>query len=305
MSVDTYIDAYAKEPSASVRFNGNRSRDIVSIDISQTMDSLTSATVKLLSNPGVSPETTLQIKQGYNGQEITTFTGLVDTIERSNVDNSYTVQARDLLKKALDTFLVQEVKFGVDVSTQTYFYSTYAAADGGSFVVHEYPSLSELHAAHPETNGNITNEGAKSHAVVQWLLHMSGLEEGTQIQVDDSNFFIGDITPAKFHLTSVYDAAMQIANLIGWRIFCDQSGVCRFKKRPRNPSSFYPIWRYYDQQEPYNIHRLVRNESSVDLRTYVEVRGASGIKYVARGTSPYLGSTPLKQNLAAQCCKAL
>lgn len=294
MAVDSYIDAYQKEPSASVRFNGNRSRDILSIDVTQSMDGLSSATIRLLSNPGVSPETKVQIKQGYNAQEVTTFTGLVDAIERSNVDNSYTVQARDNLKKALDTFLVQEVKFGIDVALQTFYYSTYDSADGGTFVVHEYTSLNDLYANHPETMGNITNEGAKAEAVVQWLLHMSGLAEGTEIQVDNTEFFIGDITPAKFHLTSVYDAAMQIANLIGWRVFCDSSGVCRFKKRPRNPSSFYPGWRYYDQQEPYNIMKLSRNESSVDLRTYVEVRGSSGIKYVARGTSPFLGTTPYR-----------
>src|SRR6185369_6894368 len=162
---------------------------IVTVDISQTLDNLSSANIKLLSNPGVSPETKVQIKQGYNGQEVTTFTGLVDTIERSNVDDSYTVQARDMLKKALDTFLVQEVKFGIDVVSQTYFYSTYDSAGGGTFVVHEYASLAELETNHPETVGNITNEGAKAEAVVQWLLHMSGLAEGTEIQVDDTEFF--------------------------------------------------------------------------------------------------------------------
>lgn len=294
MAVDQYIDSYHKSPSATVKFNGNRSRDILNIDLTGSMDALTSATVRLLSNPGVSPETKVQIQQGYNGQEVLTFTGLVDAIERSNVDNSYTVQARDMLKKALDTFLVQEVKFGIDVALQTFYYSTYDSAEGGTFVVHEYASLNDLYANHPETMGNITNEGAKAEAVVQWLLHMSGLAEGTEIQVDNTEFFIGDITPAKFHLTSVYDAAQQIANLIGWRIFCDASGVCRFKKRPRNPSSFYPSWRYYDQQEPYNISKLTRNESSTDLRTYVEVRGASGIKYTVRGTSPFLGNTPYR-----------
>lgn len=300
MSVKDYIDLYVKKPSCTVRFNGNRSRDIISIELQQSMDNLTGATINLLSNPGITPETSVQIAQGYNGQEQVTFTGLVDTIERNNVDRSYIVQARDLLKKAMDTFLVQEVKFGVDQAAGLYYYSTYDSADGGTFRVHEYTSLSALNANHPETSGNITEEGAKAHAVVQWLLHMSGLEEGTQIVVDDSSFFIGDLSPAKFHLTSVYDAAMQIANLIGWRIFCDQSGVCRFKKRPRNPSSFYPIWRYYDRQEPYNIQKLSRNESNVDLRTYVEVRGASGIRYVTRGTSPYLGNTPYRGVLISE-----
>lgn len=293
MSVNAYIDAYAKEPSTTIRFNGNRSRDILSVELAHTMDSLSTANIRLLSNPGISPETKVQIKQGYNGQEVTTFTGLVDTIERNNVDGSYTVQARDMLKKALDTFLVQEVKFGIDVNAGVYYYSTYDSADGGTFVVHQYNSLPDLYTNHPETNGNITSEGAKAEAVVQWLLHMSGLAEGTEIQVDSANFFIGDIAPAKFHLISVYDAATQIANLIGWRIFCDPTGICRFKKRPRNPSSFYPSWSYYDQQEPYNIRKLTRNESSLDLRTFVEVRGASGIRYVARGTSPFLGTTPL------------
>jgi hypothetical protein len=294
MSVSSYINEYTKSPSTTIKFNGNRSRDILSVELSSSMDNLSQATIKLLSNPGITPETKVQIKQGYNGQEVITFTGFVDTIERNNTDRGYTVQARDMLKKAMDTFLVQEVKFGVDVVQQIYYYSTYDSAEGGTFVIHQYPSLSDLNTNHPETAGNITNEGARAEAVVQWLLHMSGLAEGAEIQVDDANFFIGDIKPATFHLTSVYDAAMQIANLIGWRIFCDPTGVSRFKKRPRNPSSFYPSWTYYDKQEPYNILQLTRNESNIDLRTYVEVRGASGIRYVARGTSPYLGNTPYR-----------
>ena len=295
-SLTSLIDSYTKDPSCTVRFNNNRTRDVLSVEISEALDgAITSCNIRCANNPGISPEAKVTVMQGYNGQEQLTFTGIVDTVEYNNADRTYTVSARDMLKKAMDTFLVQEVKFGADPNTGMYYYSTPTGTGAGDilFTVHEYSSLSALHSNHPETTTNITNEGAKAHAVVQWLIHMTGLAEGTQIQVDDSNFFIGDLGPAKFHLTSIYDACSQIANLIGWRVYCDPAGVVHFKKKPRKPGG-YPRWTYNDNQEPYNIKRLQHQTTNLDLRNYVEVRGASGIKYVVRSTSQYIGNTPYR-----------
>ena len=298
-SLESLIDGTYKDPSATVRFNGNRTKDVLSIAVTDALEgSIGTANIRLLGNPNVSPDDRVFISQGYEGQERATFTGYVDTVEY-NTDGTFSVTCRDVLKKALDTFLVQEVKFGLELTTGTYYYSTYTSSNGGTFTVHTYASLSALNAAHPETTGNYSGEGVKAHAVVQWLIHMSGLSEGSEIQVDDSNFWIGDINPAKFHLTSVYDAAVQIANLIGWRIFADKTGVVRFKRKPRAPGG-YTFWTYSDVRSPYNLYRASRPVSSLDLRTYVEVRGASGIRSIARGTSPYLGNTPYRGVLISE-----
>lgn len=299
-SLSSLVDATYKEPSTTIRLNGNKIRDVLSVSVTSNLDGgISSASVRVINNPGISPEAKIQIKQGYNGYEQTTFTGFVDSIERNEQDNSYTISARDSLKKAMDTFLIQEVKFGQDLALGQYYYSTYTSTDGGTFTIHQYDDIATLNANHPETTGNYTTEGVYAEAVVQWLLHMSGLAEGTEIQVDSTNFFIGDLNPAKFTMTSVFDAAMQIANLIGWRIYCDQNGVARFRKRPRQPGG-YTHWRYSDKNAPYNIQRLTRTESNADLRNYVEVRGASGIRTVKRATSPYIGNTPYRGVLISE-----
>ncbi len=239
MSLSSLVDAKYKSPYAQVKFNGATTRDLLSISVNTALEgNIGTAVIRTSSNPHISPEARVTIKQGYDGQSQLTFTGYVDTIEPSELDQSYTISCRDVLKKAMDTFLIQEIQFGQDIALGQYFYSTYTSTDGGTFTIHQYGSLSELNSNHPETTGNYSSQGVKAHAVVQWLLHMSGLAEGSEIQVDDTNFWIGDINPAKFNLTSVYDAAQQIANLIGWRIYADAAGVARFKRKPRQPGGY-------------------------------------------------------------------
>jgi hypothetical protein len=300
MSLTQLVDAKYKSPTAKVTFNGNRTRDLLSISVNSVLEGgLGTASVRTQSNPGINPEAKIQIFQGYNDDNRLTFTGYVDSIEPNELEGTYTVNCRDVLKKAMDTFLIQEIKFGQDIAAGIYYYSTYTSADGGTFTIHEYDSLSALNTNHPETVDNYSSQGVKAHAVVQWLLHMSGLAEGSEIQVDDTNFWIGDLNPAKFHLTSVYDAAQQIANLIGWRIYADAAGVARFKRKPRQPGG-YTYWKYTDKGNPYNINKLTKTSTNVDLRNYVEVRGASGIRVVKRATSPYIGNTPYRGVLISE-----
>ena len=300
MSLNSSIDAKFKSPYAKVTFNGAPTRDLLSISVNTALDgAIASASIRCASNPGVNPDARVTIKQGYDGQSQLTFTGYVDSVEPSELEQSWTISCRDVLKKAMDTFLVQEVKFGQDIAAGLYYYSTYIAANGGTFAIHEYTSIAALNAAHPETTDNYSGQGVKAHAVVQWLLHMSGLAEGSEIQVDDTNFWIGDLNPAKFNLTSVYDAAMQIANLIGWRIYADAGGVARFKRKPRQPGG-YTYWKYTDKAAPYNIDKLTKTSTNIDLRNYVEVRGASGIRVVKRASSPYIGNTPYRGVLISE-----
>lgn len=299
-TLNSLVDSKFKSPYAKVTFNGAPTKDLLSISVNQTLEgAISTASIRTASNPGIAPEARVTVKQGYDGQSQLTFTGYVDTVEPSELEQSYTVTCRDVLKKAMDTFLIQEVQFGQDIALGQYFYSTYTSTDGGTFTIHQYDSISALNAAHPETTGNYSGGGVKAEAVVQWLLHMSGLAEGSEIQVDATNFLIGDINPAKFHLTSVYDAAQQIANLIGWRIYADASGVARFKKKPRQPGG-YSYWKYTDKASPYNIDKLTKTSTNIDLRNYVEVRGASGIRVVKRAASPYIGNTPYRGVLISE-----
>lgn len=291
-NLSNYIDASVKSPSATVWVDGSKKRDILSIEVQQSLqDSIASFSIITVSNPGVFPEDRVRIFQGYHGKEQRTFTGIVDSVEKNDADGTYTISGRDLLKKAIDTFLVQEIKFGIDVESGKYYYSSYDGDAGGIFNIHEYDDYASMIANHPETADNYSSEGVKAEAVVQWLLVMSGLIEGAEINVDSTEFWIGDITPATFHLTTVYDAIQQICDLIGWYVFCDPAGVVRFKQRPRRPSG-YTIWTYSSTKD--NLYTVTKLDSNMDLRNYVEVHGASGIKVIAREGSDYLGSTPYR-----------
>lgn len=291
------VDAKDKSANTTVQFDYRKYRNIGSVDYSRGLsNAIGSATVTMWSKPEVNPETEVRIFAGYNGEEKQVFTGLIDSITRDNATGAYTIQCRDMLKKAMDTFLVQEVAFGIDVVAQKYYYSTYTGNNGGEFTIHEYDDLEELQTYHPETNGNITSEGVKAEAVVQWMLRMCGLNEGSQIQVRPTNFFIGDIKPVRFHLTSVFDAIGQIGELIGWYVTCDANGVSWFKKKPRRDSGF-TSWNYSKGKE--NILQVSKDINNLNLRNYVEVHGASGITSIRREGSPYLGTTPYRGVLVA------
>lgn len=263
---------------------------IISVEYTFSRNAIASAVITLTEFLSVAPETPIAIYAKFLRPDVTTqvFFGYIDRIETDFARNVQTVYCRDILKKALDTFLIQEVKFGIDVEQQKYYYSTYTDRFGGTFTVHEYSSLADLHANHPETVGNITEQGVKAHAVVQWLLVMCGIPEGTNIQVEESNFFIGDITPVTFHLTSVYDAIQQIVDLLGWDFYATPTGVCRF--HPSFDHSYGAVCTL-DEQEIMSFTYALSNE---ELRNYVEVYGASGIHALARAPSPFLGSTPYR-----------
>ncbi len=263
---------------------------LLSVEYTCTRTSVGSFSFTMVTPPSFAPEAFVRIQATHIDfpRSIVVFTGFVDRIEYNDRDKTYTVIGRDVLKKALDTFLIQPVKFGVDVETQTYYYSTYTANNGGEFTIHAYPSLAALHANHPETVENYSEEGVYAHAVVQWLLAMTGLREGFDIAVSHSNFYIGDITPVTFHLTSVYDAIMQIVDLLGWDFYADPQGVCRF-----HPKREYARGSLVSISSSVILERTdtVSNE---ELRNYVEVLGASGIREVRRAASPYLGTTPYR-----------
>lgn len=284
-SLASLIDAPIKTQTATVRINGNRVANILDVSVTSTInDTLTQATVTLASDPKANPEDKIQISLGYDKSEQLVFTGYLDDTNPNEFEPTWKLTARDVLKHMMDSYLVQEIKFGLDANTGLIYYSVY---NGSVFEAFEYSDFSSLYAAHPETQGNITDQGIKTEALITWLLKMCGL---TNIQVDATNFFVGDLNPVKFSLTSLYDAAMQVANLIGWRLYADAAGIVHFKKRPRNASG-YTQWIYTDKGSPYNILKVSKTSTSSDLRNYVEIRGYSGIQYIARADSPYIKSS--------------
>src|SRR4051812_25130475 len=104
-SLRDYINQRYKEPTASVKLDGNRVRDVLSLETSSSInDTLATTTITLLSKPSIRPEGKIQISQGYNTKNQLTFTGYADRIDYNEEDNVWVVSGRDVLKKAMDTF---------------------------------------------------------------------------------------------------------------------------------------------------------------------------------------------------------
>lgn len=298
MALHTVIDSFDKAPTYGITVGGSTLRDVISVDVGHSISELSSASVTVLNVSGVKPNDKIVINQGYDGQTVTTFTGFVDDIEWDENDEVWVISARDVLKNAIDTFLVQEVKYGLDVDQQKWYYSDFTTTSGGMFESMEYDSIGALESAHPDASGAYSSEGVKAEFVVKKLLTLSGLNE-YQIEVNDTEFWIGDISPATFHLESVYDACNRIADLIGWNVYATNAGIVRFAKRPRMQNDAAKIWTYRADGNPWNIDQLSYNTSNTDLRNYVEVHGYQGIKVVKRVGSPYIGSVPYKGVLIA------
>lgn len=293
MGIQEEMERSIIRPTATVRVNNRVLQGVLDIAVDRTIeDSLSTATISMRRKPGITLNDKVTVSLGYNKSERTVFTGYITDDTVSETDDVWSFTARDPLAYAHDVFLIQPIKFGVDVDSGTYFYSTYTANNGGEFTIHEYPDRASMVANHPETDENyVGNEGVKAEAVVQWMLHMAGLAEGTQIQVKPTNFLIGDITPAEFSMSSIYESITQIADLIGWRIYGDEGGVVRFEQRPRNASS-YTAAEFTKSGNNSQILSLNVSRTVSDIRNFIEIRGHDNVKAIRRASNPYIGTKP-------------
>lgn len=240
--VADYIDALTQSPTYKVAYGGGWLTNVISIERDPNWDQYSSTCrITIATTLNLNPNMTSEIKvfEGYNNNYAQTFTGYVDDIVRGRFPDTWVLVCRDVLKRAIETWLDDE---GVSYSV------------------------------------------AQAETAVVDLLSKAGIT----VVADTTNFTIGDVNPAEFKLMSVMDAAMQIANLIGWRIWAGVDGTVYFKYARPLPSST-SSWTY---TRGTNVLKYDYTRTDRNLRNRIVVVGWDEIRSVASAGSPYVPNPP-------------
>jgi hypothetical protein len=131
----------------------------------------------------------------------------------------------------------------------------------------------------PYSWSNITAED-----LIQAVLSLSGL---TSFSLDSTSFTFAVHNPVEVNLTSAYDYAHFLADIIAYNLYADSTGTVRLKNRRPYPvggdSSVLSIANTDVVSATYGV-------SDRDLRNKVIVYGSAGIYAEAHASSPYLPS---------------
>ena len=130
----------------------------------------------------------------------------------------------------------------------------------------------------PFSRQNITAED-----LIQDILELSGL---SSFDMESTSFTFAINNPVEVNLTSAYDYAKFLSNIIAYTLYADNDGTVHLiNRRP------YPVG---DEEEDYTFNDITEvltinyEKSDHDLRNKVIVYGSAGIHEEASASSPYL-----------------
>lgn len=130
----------------------------------------------------------------------------------------------------------------------------------------------------PFSRRNITAED-----LIQDVLELSGL---TSFNMESTSFTFAINNPVEVNLTSAYDYAHFLANIIAYTLYADNNGVVHLiNRRP------YPVGAEasdYTFNDLTKIIEAVYHKSDHDIRNKIIVYGSAGITAEASASSPYL-----------------
>lgn len=107
-NLDSAIRALDQRPCYRVRVNGTELYDAVAVQLEASFDQFcATARVSTVSRYNLEPGAVyaIEIWEGYNGFMDRTFTGFIDDLKLGRFPNTYELICRDVLKKAVDTWL--------------------------------------------------------------------------------------------------------------------------------------------------------------------------------------------------------
>lgn len=133
---------------------------------------------------------------------------------------------------------------------------------------------------HPFSRQHITAED-----LIQDILELSGL---TSFSMASTSFTFAINHPVEVNLTSAYDYAHFLANIIAYTLYADNNGVVHLINRRPYPVGAEPADYTFN-----NLHNIIEasyDKSDHDIRNKVIVYGSAGIHAEASATSPYLPS---------------
>jgi hypothetical protein len=131
---------------------------------------------------------------------------------------------------------------------------------------------------HPFSRQNISAED-----LIQDILELSGL---TSFDMENTNFTFAIRRPVEVNLTSAYDYAKFLANIIAFTLYADNDGTVHLiDRRP------YPVGAEaadFDVNDPTTVIQKVYSKSDHDIRNKIIVYGSESIHAEASASSPYL-----------------
>lgn len=130
----------------------------------------------------------------------------------------------------------------------------------------------------PFSRQNITAED-----LIQDVLELSGLND---FDMESTSFTFAINNPVEVNLTSAYDYAHFLANIIAYTLYADNDGTVHLINRRPYPEVGEAA--DYTFNDPTEMITVSYNKSDRDLRNKVIVYGSAGIHAEASEASPYL-----------------
>lgn len=136
-------------------------------------------------------------------------------------------------------------------------------------------------ASDPENPFSRQNISAED--LIQDVLELSGL---TSFDMENTSFTFAINNPVEVNLTSAYDYAKFLANIIAYTLYADNDGTVHLiNRRP------YPVGAEAADYTFNNLNRIISavyDKSDHDLRNKIVVYGSGEIHAEASASSPYL-----------------
>lgn len=136
-------------------------------------------------------------------------------------------------------------------------------------------------ASNPEQPYSWSNISAED--LIQSVLELSGL---SSFNMESTSFTFAINNPVEVNLTSAYDYARFLANIIAYTLYADNDGVVHLINRRPYPVGAEPSDYTFDNTDL--ILEANYSKSDHDIRNKVIVYGSAGISATASASSPYL-----------------
>jgi hypothetical protein len=225
------------------------------------------ATVKLLAKFGaVTPslKDIIEIQLGYNGLVQRQFVGVITNVDTSSFPYSVTLQCSDILWIA--DFTVQESRAGVVLYDEE---GNPVAAQTGGIVL--------------DGPGGTPNFVPANDAILRLLRDWAGIPE-FRIQIPPletspgNAWVLGKLSPVTWSGVSPLQAALEIVDVLGYWLYCDESGFIRARKMSGAP----PANATFTYEDGVNMLTKAMPSMTLDLsRVYNEVVVTGGNTLIA------------------------
>ncbi len=238
------------------------------------------------------------VRQGWNKALTfkTTFFGFIDTVDMSNPPKVQRLECRDILKLAEDNQIVDSNKYVYHISTsEDYPYPE------------DHVDVLAGTAVAGDPMGGQSEQARTVESIISTLLVDSGIPpsflnlEFVQYPASGT-LIIGNNAIAVFLYETALEAATRIIDLLGYKLWADNSGIVRCREVRSLASttvsqSYNSQYESYDEDSGFTVEiegNLISLETQVDddLRNWIYVEGYGGLNDTQYAPSEYISTPP-------------